>query len=102
VCKSWRSMVAEPHFVRLQLHHSTTAARRRPPSMLVLSGWRILQERMGTICFFRYPGHGALADLAYGHGGRCNAPSCYRTPLTPSSSLPTITKEAYFSTWITP
>uniref|UniRef100_A0A0E0L8E6 F-box domain-containing protein n=1 Tax=Oryza punctata TaxID=4537 RepID=A0A0E0L8E6_ORYPU len=65
VSKSWRAMVADRRFVRLQLHHSTTATRRRPPSMLLLSDWRIPQERMGTICFFRYPGHGVVADLAY-------------------------------------
>uniref|UniRef100_A0A0E0L8F0 F-box domain-containing protein n=1 Tax=Oryza punctata TaxID=4537 RepID=A0A0E0L8F0_ORYPU len=65
VCKSWRAMVADPRFVRLQLHHSTTAARHRPPSMLVLPHWSMPELRMGTIGFFRYPGHGAAAELAH-------------------------------------
>uniref|UniRef100_A0A0E0DXR1 F-box domain-containing protein n=1 Tax=Oryza meridionalis TaxID=40149 RepID=A0A0E0DXR1_9ORYZ len=52
VCKSWRAMVADPRFVRLQLDHSTTAARHRPPSMLILAD-----------C---YPGHGVAADFALG------------------------------------
>uniref|UniRef100_A0A0E0PU35 F-box domain-containing protein n=1 Tax=Oryza rufipogon TaxID=4529 RepID=A0A0E0PU35_ORYRU len=69
VCKSWRAMVADPCFARLQLRHSTAAERRRhPPSMLVLPwwGWRPQRQQMqGTIGFFRYPGHGAAAELAH-------------------------------------
>ncbi|KAF0901616.1 hypothetical protein E2562_003587 [Oryza meyeriana var. granulata] len=64
VCRSWHAMVADPRFVRLQLHHST-AARRRPPSMLVLQHWRKPQEWKGTIGFFRYPGHGTTAEFAH-------------------------------------
>uniref|UniRef100_A0A0E0L8E5 F-box domain-containing protein n=1 Tax=Oryza punctata TaxID=4537 RepID=A0A0E0L8E5_ORYPU len=71
VCKSWRAMVADPRFVRLQLDHSTTAARRRPPSILVMPHWSwssMPQQRMGMIGFFRYPGHGAAATLAHEKG----------------------------------
>uniref|UniRef100_A0A0E0HPW8 F-box domain-containing protein n=1 Tax=Oryza nivara TaxID=4536 RepID=A0A0E0HPW8_ORYNI len=65
VCKSWRAMVADPRFVRLQLHHSTTAARHHPPSMLVLADWCVPEQWRGTIDFFSYPGHGVTADFAH-------------------------------------
>ncbi|BAS96375.1 Os06g0170750 [Oryza sativa Japonica Group] len=66
VCKSWRAVVADPRFVRLQLDHSTTAARHRPPSMLILADWCVPEQRRGTIDFFSYPGHGVAADFALG------------------------------------
>ncbi|XP_066167452.1 putative F-box/kelch-repeat protein At3g17280 [Oryza sativa Japonica Group] len=66
VCKSWRAMVADPRFVRLQLHHSTTAARHYPPSMLILADWCLPEQRRGAIDFFSYPGHGVAADSALG------------------------------------
>uniref|UniRef100_J3MBP1 F-box domain-containing protein n=1 Tax=Oryza brachyantha TaxID=4533 RepID=J3MBP1_ORYBR len=60
--RSWRAMVADQRFVRLQLHHSTAA---RPPSMIVMPCWSVTDQRMGTISFFHYQGHGAAAELAH-------------------------------------
>uniref|UniRef100_J3N2C2 F-box domain-containing protein n=2 Tax=Oryza brachyantha TaxID=4533 RepID=J3N2C2_ORYBR len=62
VCRSWRATIDEPRFARLQLQLS----KSRPPSMLIVPlHWAYPHERLASIMFIRYPGHGDVARLMH-------------------------------------
>ncbi|KAF0892769.1 hypothetical protein E2562_017732 [Oryza meyeriana var. granulata] len=62
VCKSWRAMIAEPRFVRLQLQMSES---RRPSMLILLLGNMDPHGWMDRIRFIGYLGYGKVAQLVH-------------------------------------